>query len=37
MECSGTPYEGGYFFLDISFSQEYPFQPPKVRYDYKVF
>lgn len=33
----GTPYEGGRFYIDIEVPMEYPFKPPKMKFDTKVY
>lgn len=33
----GTPYEGGLFIVDIEVPMEYPFKPPKMKFDTKVY
>lgn len=33
----GTPYEGGWFQLSMSFPAEYPHKPPRVKFDHAVF
>ena len=33
----GTPYEGGIFKVSIRFPDEYPFEPPKVKFVTKIY
>jgi len=33
----GTPYEGGIFRIDIVLPSDYPFVPPKMKYDTKIW
>ena len=33
----GTPYEGGVFFVDIVIPQQYPFEPPKMKFENKIW
>jgi len=33
----GTPYEGGVFHIDIVLPSDYPFVPPKMKFDTKIW
>ncbi|GAW81693.1 ubiquitin-conjugating enzyme [Plasmodium gonderi] len=34
---SGTPYEDGHFILDITIPNDYPYNPPKIKFNTKIW
>lgn len=35
--ADGTPFEGGMFRLEVFLPDRYPFEPPKVRFDTRIY
>jgi ubiquitin-conjugating enzyme (huntingtin interacting protein 2) len=34
---SGSPYEGGVFIIDIDIPKQYPFEPPKMKFETRIW